>query len=249
MDSQIAKITLIIQFFLMLGAPVPSPADGPSTRPYLLHLPGVGGFMPVDRELIAGLRDGGVDARITAYDWTEHDPGLDALHAYDRNQRQAAHIAELLLDDAAADPAEPIILTSHSGGGAIAVWALEKLPAGVQVSECFLLAPALSPGYDLTAALRHVRGKMYVFWSRGDELILGLGCRVCGTMDGPKTDAAGKVGFHIPSGADAVEYKKLDQRPYNPRWWVLGNFGNHIGPMSRAFAARILAPLLIDGMK
>jgi pimeloyl-ACP methyl ester carboxylesterase len=218
--------------------------DATATHLYVLHLPGVGGFLPVDRGMIAGLRAGGVGQDIHFYDWTEHDPGIDALHAYDRNQREAAHVADLLATRIASAPHARLVLTSHSGGGAIAVWALENLPANDQVDAVLLMAPALSPDYDLTAALRHVRGKMYVFWSSGDQFILGLGCRICGTMDRKQTDAAGLVGFTPPPTADMDQYKKLDQRPYDPDWVFLGNFGDHIGPMAAPFAKTVLAPLV-----
>jgi pimeloyl-ACP methyl ester carboxylesterase len=185
-----------------------------------------------------------VNAEIQSYDWTDNDRGVPALHAHARNLIEAGNIARIVTQRASNYPGERIVLTSHSGGGAIAVWALERLPPGVQVDDVLLLAPALSPGYDLTAALRHVRGKMYVFWSSGDELILGFGCRLCGTMDGVYANAAGLVGFTMPPGADAEQYRKLDQIPYDPAWLRLGNFGDHVGPMSRRFAAAVLAPLV-----
>ncbi|MGN6507648.1 MAG: hypothetical protein ACTHM6_18985, partial [Tepidisphaeraceae bacterium] len=61
-----------------------------------------------------------------------------------------------------------------------------------------------------------------------------------------KTDAAGYVGFTMPRTADAAEYAKLTQIPYDSRWMKLGNTGEHIGPMAMPFAAKVLAPL-IDG--
>jgi len=235
-------IALILQAFLCVMRAAAQ--DVATSKLYVLHLPGVGGILPVDRGMIAGLRAGGVGPDIHFYDWTEHDPGLDALHAYDRNQREAAHVADILAARVASVPHARLVLTSHSGGGAIAVWALEKLPANCQVDAVLLMAPALSPDYDLSAALRHVRGKMYVFWSPGDQFILGLGCRICGTMDRKQTDAAGLIGFTPPPTADLDQYKKLDQRPYDPAWVFLGNFGDHIGPMASLFAKVILAPLV-----
>ena len=87
-------------------------------------------------------------------------------------------------------------------------------------------------------------GKAYLYSSLKDELILGVGCRACGTMDGEKTDAAGRVGFVRPDTADATQYDKLVQTPYDPAWERYFNFGDHIGPMARPFAAVVLAPLL-----
>ena len=61
----------------------------------------------------------------------------------------------------------------------------------------FLLASALSPEYDLSKALGHVRGKVYVFTSPGDSLVLGTGTRLFGTIDGIKSDAAGLNGLRL----------------------------------------------------
>ena len=62
-----------------------------------------------------------------------------------------------------------------------------------------LLAPALSPGYDLTAALRAVRREIVVFWSPLDLIVLGAGTRLFGTIDRVKTVGAGLVGFRVPA--------------------------------------------------
>ncbi len=145
---------------------------------------------------------------------------------------------------AAADPDSPIYLTAHSGGCALAVWALEKLPADVKVRTVLLIAPAISPGYDLSAALRHVDGKMYVFASTLDVVVLYTGTKLFGTMDGVKTASAGFAGFVQPSGADPLLYQKLVQLQYRHDWARYLDFGDHIGGMSRPFAHAVLAPLL-----
>jgi len=243
---RIALECLIIQAILLLFSAAAHGEFGPTTQPLVMHFPGVGGYLIIDRHLMAGLAEGGVRGRIEAFDWTQNNPGIDALHGYDRNHKQAAAYAKLIARHIKQWPDSPIVLTSHSGGGGIAVWTLEQLPAGVRVDAAFLLAPALSPDYDLSAALRHIRKTMYVFYSQNDYLVLGAGCRLCGTMDGEFTDAAGFVGFVTPKTAEAVQYLKLKQIPYNPAWGWLGNFGDHIGPMSRPFAAKIIAPLVVQ---
>lgn len=212
---------------------------------YLLHLPGIAGARGMDRLMLSGLRDGGYTGEIETYDWTEHDPGLNALMAYQRNQSEAQKIADKLAEKFRADPSLHIMITSHSGGTGLAVWALEKLPADVKVDRVFLLASALSPQYDLTKALSHVRGKIYSFFSENDVLVLGAGTKLFGTIDGVRTESAGEVGFIMPSDADFQQYQKLVQKPYEKSWMEYGNIGDHIGPMHRAFSMHILAPLVI----
>ena len=216
-------------------------------RPYLLHLPGIGGKRSIDRMLVGGLTEGGIDADVEIYDWTRDDPGLNALVARQRNSEEAKVVAAKILEVHRADPGRKIYLTAHSGGSGILAWALEQLPDDVHVESIMLLAPALSPEYDLSAALRHVRGKAYVFHSAHDP-ILGIGTRMFGTIDGVKTDAMGRVGFKQPDGADAEQYEKLVAVSYDPAWIRLRNIGDHIGPMMRPFARDVLAPLLDTGV-
>ena len=212
--------------------------------PLLLHLPGVGGYLACDRRMLAGLRDAGVAANIVVYDWTDNHPGIDALQAYQRNQRQAKKIAGLLAAHAAADPDSPIYITSHSGGCGLAAWALQDLPPSVKVQTILMMAPALSPTFDLTPALRHIKGNLYVFSSPLDSVALFTGTRLFGTIDGVRTAAAGFGGFVQPPGADPILYRKLAQRPYESDWIKYDDFGGHVGAMSRAFAGAVLAPLI-----
>ncbi len=208
-----------------------------------MHLPGISGPLRFDRYMLAGLKAGGVNAEISAYDWTARDPGLDALLAYDRNQRQSQIIATKLTDLYRNDPRRTIYITSHSGGAGLLVWSLEKCPPDVKVDTIIFLAPALSPTYDLSKALSHVTNHAYVFFSAADP-VLGVGTRTMGTIDRVKSDAAGAVGFTMPSTADPDEYKKLIPMPYLSEYAQYQNMGDHIGPMTFPFSQTILAPLL-----
>ena len=231
-------------------SPPPAPAalavSGSPTQGLLLHFPGVSGECRVDHELVQGLRAGNVPADIQIYDWTCNDPGIPALRAYARNQEQAQKIADRLIQEFHADPSRKFYLTSHSGGAGVAIWTLEKLPPDVKVETVLLLAPALSSQYDLSKGLRHVRGKIYVFYSSMDTLVLSIGTRTFGTIDGLYTDAAGVSGFVKPASGDAAQYAKLVQKAYDPLWVRYGNIGDHLGPTATPFAKAVLAPLL-DG--
>lgn len=212
----------------------------------LLHLPGIGGPRWCDRHLLAGLHEGGVDANFVVYDWTENEPGIHALQAYDQNHAEAQKVAELLAAHASADLDSTIYLTAHSGGCALAVWALEKLPENAKVQTVLLVAPALSPDYDLSTALRHVNGRMIVFTSKLDTVVLFTGTKLFGTMDGQRVPAAGFSGFVEPPGADRAMYRKVHQYPYQYAWEKYGDYGDHIGAMSQRFAAAVIAPVLLD---
>ncbi len=66
------------------------------------------------------------------------------------------------------------------------------------VETVVLIAPALSPEYDLSRALRAVRREMVVFWSPLDAIILGPGTSLFGTIDRVRSPGAGMVGFRRP---------------------------------------------------
>lgn len=227
-----------------------TPATQPTTRPavgnyWLLHLPGIAGTSRIDRDLIRGLRDAGFDAPTDTYDWTCNDAGVTALLARKRNDGQAQKIADLITKQFREDPTRHIMLTGHSGGCGLAVWALEKLPPDVKVDTVLLLAPALSPTYDLSPALARVTGRLFAFTSPNDIFALGAGTALVGTIDGKKCAAAGKVGFVKPTEpADDKQYEKLTPRPYDAAWVKYGNIGDHIGVMNPRFVSTILAPVL-----
>jgi len=225
-------------------SPPPSSSLAGTGHAHLLHLPGIGGDSPFDRWWISALRDGGAAQDVQLYDWTGSDKWIGALQAYRRNHVEARKIADRIARQIRDDPTGKFILTAVSGGAGPAVWALEALPPDVQVDSVLLAAPALSPGYDLTAALRHVKGKVYAFTSPADVVILGAGTRLFGTMDGIKTEAAGLVGFRQPRTADPYQYRKLVMMPYDGAWLRFLNFGDHSGAMSTLFARDFLAPLL-----
>jgi hypothetical protein len=226
---------------------VSPPTSAASSVPYLLHLPGIGGKRTIDVAMTKGLVEGGFQGDIEIYDWTENDEGLHALIEIQRNKKEAQLIAQKITQHFDMDPSAPIYLTCHSGGGGLAIWAMEDLPERVKIHALAMMSPALSPTYDMSKAFSHLTGKAYVFSSLDDQLVLGTGCRLFGTIDGVKTDAAGRVGFSAPPGADAGQYAKLVPMPYRPQWLQLGDRGDHVGGMTHRFARLVLAPLLLSG--
>jgi hypothetical protein len=235
----------VTQRALAATAPASRPASLP---PLLLHLPGIGGKRSIDQSMVRGFVQGGFTGDVEIYDWTGGDIGITALRATDRNRQQAHLIADKLLARYRADPNAPIYLTCHSGGAGLAVWALEDLPPDVHVQTLVFMSPALSPTYDLTDALQHVVGHAYVFTSLLDTVVLGYGTRVFGTIDGIKTDAAGRVGFTRPATGDVRQYAKLISFPYNDSWIRYYDYGDHVGGMNRVFSKNILVPLVLFGV-
>ena len=143
-------------------------------------------------------------------------------------------------------PGAPVFLVGKSGGTGLVVLALEHLPDDA-VEAVVLLSPALSPGYDLSRALRAVRREVVVFWSPFDVFVLGLGTRVFGTIDRIKSVSAGLVGFRVPGSLDEAGragYAKLRQVRWGFAMAPTGNLGGHVGPDSPAFLRKYVVPLL-----
>ena len=200
--------------------------------------------MPIDRALVDGLIAGGVAREAITFDWIGQRRGLPALTEYDENKRQAVRLSKRLANAYHADPRRRMTLTAHSGGTAVAVWALEDLPADVKIDYLVLIASALSPDYDLSTALAHVRCRAIAFNSPHDNIVLGNGTQVFGTMDRVYGPAAGYVGFRPPPESKSNAYDQLLQLSYDPAWQAQGNYGDHIGVMTRPFAESMLAPML-----
>jgi pimeloyl-ACP methyl ester carboxylesterase len=161
---------------------------------------------------------------------------------------QAARVAEAIRRFRAEHPGEPVFVVGKSGGAGIAAWALERLEPET-LERAVLLSPALSPRYDLTAALRAVKRDIVVYWSPLDVVFLGAGTRLFGTIDGVRTRGAGLLGFAVPRPDDPDEerrrqYAKLRQVRWRPRMAGLGHLGGHFGADQRRFLLKYVLPLL-----
>jgi hypothetical protein len=143
----------------------------------------------------------------------------------------------------ASHPGVPVYLVGKSGGTGIVARALAGLPAG-SVERAVLLSSALSPAYDLTAALGAVRREVVAFSSPLDVFFLGAGTEVFRTIDRVRTPAAGLVGFRMPPGADPAAYAKLRQVRWTPRLIGAAHLGGHLGADNPRFLRRVVVPLL-----
>ncbi|MBI5864334.1 MAG: alpha/beta fold hydrolase [Planctomycetes bacterium] len=213
-------------------------------------LPGIEGAGILNRNIGLGLDQGGVRSAIEIYDWTYGIPGSTALNLVDleRNRREAARLASRIVDYRDRHPGRPVQLVGHSGGGAIAVLVLEALPPGRQIDFAVLLAPALSPEYDLSTALRRTKYGIQNYYSKYDIGFLMVGTTLVGTADRAHGFSAGAVGFRLPdylTDTTRRTYRqKLRQVEWDPRLKRVGASGTHIGWASVQFAREYLAPLI-----
>src|SRR5262249_22591338 len=120
----------------------------------------------------------------------------------------------------------------------------ERQPPG-SLARVVLLSAAVSPGCDLTGALRASRGGVVSFCSSLDRMWLGAGTTQFGTADRVYGPAAGLSGFTLPEGLDDEGrrlYRGLVQVPWHAGLLREGNVGSHHFAVRRDFRARQVAP-------
>jgi len=219
-------------------------------RGLVLVLPGIEGRSFLNHSIARGLADGGVDVAIEIFDWTTGIilRFLYHLRGWRRNIRQAERLVQRIVEYQKSHPGRPVYLIGHSGGGALSVLALERLPPHASVTGAVLLNAALSPHYNLSAALAHAEHGIWNFRSIFDVFFVGIGTAVAGTVDGKYTPSAGMVGFRVPSGLDAASRELYETRlrdvPFRAAMMADFHFGGHMGPSNRVFVARQVAPLI-----
>jgi pimeloyl-ACP methyl ester carboxylesterase len=218
--------------------PTPPPAP---VRPILIIVPGALGNLGY-APMLNGLAAAGIDDDMQTFTWGA--PSFlfflnfqtTSIH-HSAEAALAARIEQLANDH----PGAAIDLIGHSAGCGVILGALPRLPLNLHVRTVLLLAPSVSPTYDLTPSLPHVSGHLHVFYSNYDKLFLYWRTGTFGTYDNVRIRAAGNCGFSGPSAASPI----VIQHPYDPTWKPLGNDASHTGTLAEPFAKSILAPLLI----
>ena len=219
-------------------------------RGYTIVVVGVNGDNLLSAGLVPGIVEGGYAGAVEVVDWTTGFWPLFVYHlrADQRHSRYAQLIADKIVAYRTRYPGRAVNLVGYSAGAVVAVKSLEALPEGQQVSRAVLLAGAISPSYDLSAALAQTRDGIWNYSQVQDIFALWAGTLVAGTADGQHMVSAGAVGFWTPSGADddvrQLYRDKLKQLSYSPRMALSGNLGGHFQCVGHKFVARWIAPVL-----
>jgi hypothetical protein len=246
--------TLLKAFYRARYGAIPDLSFGEGCRGLVIVADGVGGLDLCGTALryVMGRQEIPYDVKVLAWGHGLGRWHADLTDAENRDLR-AREIADALGVFREDRPGIPLFLVGKSGGTGLVVKALEHLGPDT-VEAAVLLSPALSPRYDLSRALRAVRGEMVVFWSPLDVIVLGAGTRIFGTIDRIKTVSAGMVGFRSPAigpdaGADEWRalYRKLRQVRWRPAMAATGYLGGHVGPDNPAFLRKYVVPLLRVG--
>lgn len=210
-------------------------------RGLILLLPGVEGRRWQLRGAVKGLREAGIDHRIEIPEWGHGlIRSLRNLTRLPDNLKHADTVAKRIVEYRGEHPDAPITVVGYSGGGGMAILVAEALPEDAQIDRIILIAAAISPRHDLSAAKAHCRGKIINFYSKGDWFTLGLGTRLFGTVDRIHTKSAGHLGFLDEQGG-LLQLDGLTQIAWREDWRRLGHGGGHLGWLARAWSREVLA--------
>ena len=232
---------------LALLTPFPATAPEPPGVGVVFVIGGVGGLDPLFPSAAWALPKAGVSHEIRDFRWTYGTGAVlrdlqDARRLHDK----AAELAALVCEYRAAHPDRPVYLLGHSGGAGLALAAAEMLPPAT-LERVVLLSAAVSPGYDLTPALRATRCEIVSFHSGMDRFVLGWGTSQFGTVDRVYGPSAGRTGFVVPEdlGEEGkAAYARLVQVPWRPELLLEANVGGHQATTRPDFLARYVAPWL-----
>jgi len=219
-------------------AGTPSSTDGPM----VIFLDGAG-WSGSTKSIRTGLRDAGFGGHVETFSWTSHlGAGPDHFWVA-RKKQKGAQLAARVQERRIQQPDADLHLMGFSAGAAVVVFALEQLPSHVSVNNVVFFEPSISSEYDLSEALKHVRGHLYATSSPYDGILSGL--RV--NADGQYGRPAGLYGLRIPSRVKRYDlYARVVNLAWRPAYADLGWNGSHIGVIGEQFVQNVIAPRVLS---
>jgi len=251
-----AILSAVFALSLAAGCEKPSLPNHDERLPcgILYYLDGAGGGTALVN-WCGGVRDGLLEAGYAgACEMFTWQTGLGAVADQDVDVRYKRQKADELAARISAyrkeQPDAPVSLIGLSAGTAVAVFTAEAVPDDCPLDTVVLLGASISANYDLTNALRHVRGKLYIFTSPNDG-VLGLLMAATGTSDRQLGSAAGITGFVMPANATEETRRLYAERLVTIAWSKdferVGNYGHHLDNVNKEFIREQVAPLVMGG--
>ncbi|MBI5865866.1 MAG: hypothetical protein HZB38_15450 [Planctomycetes bacterium] len=204
------------------------------------YCPGAGNTDFGDAGIRAGLEAAGYKGEVAAYIWTiSFNVALDQTLRFNAKGK-GENLARLIEQFMDKHPGVPVNIVGLSAGTGVGIWALENLKEGYSVENVVLLGSSLWYRYDVGKAARHVKGKIYVYFSPNDAILAGP-MKIFGTIDGVfGEEGAGSVGLQSKGGADRIVNIR-----WRPEWEKYGYYGGHTDGTSSAFVKAVLSHHLL----
>jgi pimeloyl-ACP methyl ester carboxylesterase len=242
MGVRLAGAAIVVIALLLAGCA--SPVISPKANNIVLVVPGIGGDDSNYRGVCTALSESGNHDRLQVFDW---GPGwalcFVSLSSSDLHHHTEARLADFVAQWRAQHPQARITLIGHSAGAGVILGMLPRLSDNTgEIGPIILLAPALSPDYDLKPALQHAN-IIHVFFSEHDDLWQGIGPVLFGGYDSVHRNGAGRRGFTL-TNLTPEEKQKVIQHPFDPNWEPLGEHGGHFDWMKPDFVRKVLQPLI-----
>lgn len=241
---------LLVVWLAGMGQPVVA-REKVESRGVVFLIGGAGGIENLHGFTRWAMRQAGCPHELRHFSWA-HGKGRVVRDIQDTRHllKKADELTQEILHYQVQFPDRPIYLIGKSTGCLIALMAAEKLPVA-SVEKIILLSPAVSPSYDLTAALGATRTEIYSYHSRLDFVVLDWGTSIFGTADRYYTKCAGLSGFDQPAPRSPASYfyERLKQKEWSMSHVWYGHLGGHLGNGMPLFLLFEVVPRLQSGSR
>ncbi|MGD8452706.1 MAG: hypothetical protein PVJ57_12880 [Phycisphaerae bacterium] len=206
------------------------------------YCPGAGNIDFGDQGIRQGLRRAGYRGQVASVMWTvSFNPAIDQRLGNAR--LGGTRLARYIEDYIERFPDREVNVVGLSAGTGVAVWAMEDLKEGYKVNNVILLSSSLYYRYDVSKALRRVKGQIYNFYSSEDPILAGP-MKIFGTVDGKfGEDGAGAVGLHPPTGEE-----RIVNIAWCPEFRQYGYYGGHTDVTSPDFVYARIAQYITEAV-
>jgi hypothetical protein len=238
-DPILGVLGKVLTIFWRPGLPGRADSRRRRKRGLALVLGGIEGPSIYNYWLGMGLLRGGYRGAVVRFHWNAGLFGVRSvvnLMSRRHLERQSDLLARTISEHVRARPESPVCLLAQSGGCYVVLRALERLPADLSAHCVLMLAPSISPGYDLSRAASKCRASLISIGGPGDAIFLGLGTLLLGTSDRVFSPSAGFAGWHSHP-------TRFVESRWHPSWLRHGYCGNHISTSSPRFIAKVIAPM------
>ncbi len=206
------------------------------------YIDGAGNWGYGVAEVNGGLRQAGYKGSIINWRWSAtFNPALDQTIGRVTARARGADLGREITQYLKHFPNNQVNIICLSAGTGVGIWACENVEPPAKVNNIILLGSSLACDYDVSKALEHISGKIYVYYSNSDMILEGP-VRTLGTIDGKLgVDAAGLVGLRPPRG----DRSRIVNVPWSSQYERYGWTGSHTDSTSEPFVRHVLAKAIV----